>query len=283
MSFRRTTSLACFVLILLIGHLHAQVATLSPDAEQVANLIGVAPQIEELRRLSGERNDSDRMRTVALRQDIYVAVLAASLDVDSVIAEMDNESAQLAELRAGLQSKRDRALKVTTIGNIVAGAGSGILGTALQLNDNTAILGDQIGVGTSAASTALQIYSLHQQRGGAVATGRVPNMLARLFDRPAALRSIYPDDVWMYLNSPPSGIPQTRLQALLAEWAETGRIGRPDLPQSQGKIDLLTSSMNKGAKLSIDTITDRLAMVADVRGRVLLMKRDLANLLRSLR
>jgi hypothetical protein len=287
MKVGRVLSLLCFVLLLAYLQSRAQTAPLPPNAAQVANLIGIAPQVEELRRVSQlriEHNGTIGMQEVALRQDVYTATLAASLDVDSVLAEIDNERAQLSELRTGLQSKRNRALNVTTIGNIIAGAGSSVIGTAMQLDDSTAILGDKIGVASGAASTALQIYSLRQQRGGAVAVGRVPNMLARFFDRQPALHSTYPDEVWQYLNtSPTTNSQQTRAQALFSEWIKAGRIGPPESPGAQDKINQLTSSMGERAKLSINALTDRNAMLSDVRGRVALMKRDLADLLRSIR
>jgi hypothetical protein len=287
MDVGRSLSLMCFVLMLSVTQSPAQTSPLPRNAAQVAGLIDIAPQVEELRRITGTKREPGGtvdMQEVALRQEVYEATLAASLDVDSVVAEIDNESAQMSELRAGLQSKRDRALNITTIGNIIAGAGGSVIGTAMQLNDNTAILGDKIGVASGAASTALQIYSLHQQQGGVVAVGRVPNMLARFFDRQPALQSTYPEDVWQYLSASPTTNPQqTRLQALMTEWIQAGRIGPPRSPGSQDKINQLTSSMGNRAKLSIDVLTDRSAMLADVRGRVLLMKRDLADLLRSIR
>ncbi len=286
MNVCRTLCLGCFSLILTFTQSIAQVSTLPPNAAQVANLIGIAPQVEELSRINQAKSEHNafNLQEIALRQDVYAATLAASLDADSVAAEIDNERAQLSELRAVLQFKRDHDLGITTVGNIVAGVGSGVVGTALQLDDSTARLGDKIGVGSSAASTALQIYSLHQQRGATVTVGRVPNMLARLFGRPPALQSTYPDDVWKYLNSAPvTNAQETRMQTLVAEWIQAGRIGPPGSPDSQTKINQLTSSMGNYAKLSIDTLTDRSAMLADVRGRVLLMKRDLADLLRSVR
>lgn len=246
---------------------------------QVANILGVEAQVSRLKNDMRQGADSDMERMMS-RQQLYMAVLAASLDVDSVLGEIDNESAQLSEMRDSLQGRRDRALNITTIGNIVAGAGGSIIGTAMQLNDDTAILGDKIGVASGAASTALQVYSLHQQHGGKAAVGRIPNMLAPFFGRETVLQSNYPSSVWKYLNSAPAGTSQSRVQTLISQWVHTGRIGAPSAQSSQPKITQLTGSMNS-VSVGIDTITDRLAMLADVRGRVSLMKRDLADLLRS--
>ena len=40
---------------------------------------------------------------------------------------------------------------------------------------------------------------------------------------------------------------------------------------------------DKGVTVSIDDLTDRMAMLGDVSGRIALMKRDLALLMRSLK
>jgi histone H3/H4 len=48
-------------------------------------------------------------------------------------------------------------------------------------------------------------------------------------------------------------------------------------------VDLTTSSLNPRQKLRIDDLTNRAMMLADVAGRVSLMKRDLAELMRALR
>jgi hypothetical protein len=45
----------------------------------------------------------------------------------------------------------------------------------------------------------------------------------------------------------------------------------------------LTSSLDTKKKLSIDDISDRIAMLSDVSGRVGLMKRDLAKSMMSLK
>ncbi len=265
--------------IALVGIAYSQDSTAASGAHQLATIIGIETQVSELQDRQAHGRVPD-VQMLALRQDLYMAVFAASLDVDSVLAEIDNESAQLSEMQARLQSRRDRGLNITTIGNIVAGGGSGIIGTAMQLNDNTAMLGDQIGLASSGASTALQIYSLHQQHGARAPVGRIPNMLARFFDRPEVLQSHYPDSVWKYLNAAPVTAQETRRQALISGWIRDGRIGLVTAPSSQPKISQLTGSMNQ-VSLSIDIIADRLAMLADVRGRVSLMKRDLAELIRS--
>jgi hypothetical protein len=137
------------------------------------------------------------------------------------------------------------------------------------------------------ASTVLFILGLRLQNGGPQhAVGRTPNMLAMLFGRPPVLSSQYPATTLGYLNSIPAGEASsrgTRLEQLRQEWYGAGRLGKPGTPGSQKKIDLLTASLDTERKLSIQNLTDRAFMLEDVSARVSLTKRDLADLLRTLR
>lgn len=249
--------------------------SLPPEAQQVATIIGIDPLLQRLNavRVPGAAQE------LMVRQQIYNAVLAASLDVDSATAEIDNERAQLSELRGRLESRRDKAVNRTGIANLIIGTGLGIVDTAMQLNSSTAQAGNVIGVVSGSASTGLQLYTIHQQGGGLIAVGRVPNMLAPLFNVAPQLHAAYPTTVWAYLNATPTGLNTSRLAQLKNEWVTAGRIDPAGSPALADQIASLTSSGNR--KAGIDLLTNRTAMLDDVRGRILLMKRDLATLLRS--
>jgi hypothetical protein len=126
---------------------------------------------------------------------------------------------------------------------------------------------------------------LHQQHGGRHALGIAPNMLAKIFDRPAEFHSDYPGEVWTYLNSVAPSVPgtETRRAQLIKEWIELGRIDRPDTEKGRSKVELLTSPISAQRALTIDVLADRAAMLSDVRAHVALMKRDLSKLMRWLR
>jgi len=99
--------------------------------------------------------------------------------------------------------------------------------------------------------------------------GRIPNMLAPLFGRQAALNSYYPSAVLEYLRSvPPSGVAadRSRLGQLMSEWKRAGWVGQPDSAKTRQQITRLTSSMDDKTKLSIDDLSDRMAMLGDVTG-----------------
>ena len=95
------------------------------------------------------------------------------------------------------------------------------------------------------------------------------------------LKTYYPPAVLQYLQSVPPGEDLgrgTRLEQLLALWNDTGGLSLTDSAERTRKISALTASGISDAKVSIGDLTDRLAMLGDVRGRVSLIKRDLAVL-----
>jgi hypothetical protein len=255
------------------------------NAVQVADIIGVKPLVERLRAVSTGCNPSSTTSIEALRlhQQITEAVLTASLDVDGVLAEIDYERAEILEVQALLSGRRDRAVNLLSLANIVAGTGSAIVGTAMQFSDRTAIAGDAVGVAGGAAGVILSVLGLRQQ-GGKAYLGVAPNMLAPLFDRRPELRSRYPSDVLLYLETAPETDPRVHIpwrDELISEWVQTGRIGPPNAPASQTKIDLVTSRIGEHKRLSLSLLADRSSMLLDLRSRVALMTRDLRDLMKA--
>jgi hypothetical protein len=257
-------------------------------AEQVARILGISERMGNLRAEQARTacGSVPTIEELSMRQEISETIMAASLDVDGVLAEIDNESAHLMELRDALEARRNSAVNTANAASLVTGSGVGVAVNAMQLSNSTADIGDVIGVGSGIASTALSIVGIRRQRGSRASVGRVPNMLAPLFGRPAVLNAYYPPSVLDYLRSvPPGQSPSSgsRLDQLTAEWRQAGQLGPPAGAKNKEKLVLLTSSMNPNVKVTIDDLNDRIAMLSDVRGRVALMKRDLAELLMSLR
>ena len=265
-----------------------QTPTLSPGATEMARQLGLMSQIERLYRLpESERGSGTVMslEALSLRQDITEAVIACSLEVDGVVAEIDGELSQVVAIRDQLESRRDHALTLNTIANVVASGFGGIVGTALQFNNNTANLGNGIGVIGAGVSTVLSLIGLRQQRGGKGSLGVAPNLLAKLFDKKPEFHSDYPTEVWTYLNAvaPTDTRKETRRALLIKRWTDLGHIDSSGTPKAQRKIELLTSSISQQNQLTIDLLNDRAAMLNDVRAVVSLMKRDLSKLVLALR
>jgi len=255
-------------------------------ADATAGTIGVAPLLSQLRAIQSQRSCSSppSPEEMALRQQLLESVETSSLEVDGALAEIANERTDLTELRATLEARRDRTVGLLNAANLITGTGLGIAVNAMQFSTSTANLGDGIGVGSGIASTVLSIVGIRRQSGPQHGIGAVPNMLAPLFDAKLALNTYYAPEVIRYLNSVPAGEETTRgsrLDQLMHEWAQDGRLDPPGSPKRDRKVLLLTASMSKTVKLSISDLVDRSVMLGDVSGRVALMKRDMASMMRS--
>jgi len=262
---------------------------LSPNALQMARIIGVESDIEKLSSLTAAKGSGAApglsLEELSLRQQITDTVITASLDVDSAAAEIDYEREQTVELRSLWRYKRDRAIGSTNLAVLAAGTGLGIVSGVLQFSKTTSSAGNAVGFAAGGISTLFALHSFRQVHGGRRPAWVLPNMLAAFLGQPEEQHSHYPDDIWAYLNSVPSGTASqaSRKEQLLAGWVAAGRIGPPDSPQWKRRIALLTSTNASDKDLNIELMNERAAMLADVADQVLLMKHDLADLLRGLR
>lgn len=274
------------------GVLATQAPRLSPEATQIADEIGVTSLLDQL---SSKRaaNSPTSLESLAVRQEITEKVLAASLDVDSVNAVIDSEIEQIRSIRSDLQAKRDKAQNIINIASIVTGGAFGAVTSALQFKPSTVNLGNGIGVAGGAGSVLLSIVGIHKQGGGRRTLSDSPRMLARFFgrqpDATEAIPSIYPEEVWSYLNSAAPSQPNlsqsnivTRREQLILKWRSEGRIAQDASPKGERKIETTTSNISQIHRLTINDLDNRVAMLLDVRAKVSLMKRGLGEIVRGL-
>src|SRR5450755_930664 len=239
----RSLTILFFTALLTTSSARTNTTDEQVSPQQVATLIGIDKALAECESLHcyDLQPKTATLQKVLLRKQITDAAVAASLDVNSVLAEIANEHARLLELCSVLQGKRDRAVVLASTANLVAGTGIGIAVNALQFKNSTALLGDGIGVGSGVASTILSIIGIRLQNGPKQGVMHSPNMLAKLLGREPVLHSEYPDTVLAYLNSVPvseSPADGSRLDQLRKEWQRTGKLGPEGTPRSEKKIDL---------------------------------------------
>jgi hypothetical protein len=274
------------LLVLCVFAARAQSPALAPEQRQTAAIIGVASALDRSEALrSAPASTATTLDRLLLREEITEGILAASLDVDAVIASIQREQAQIQAAVDYLSGRRDRQVALATTAATISGGGIGIVGTAMQFNDRTAYAGDGVSIAAGAASTLLSLLSMRLQRGNSTHIDIAPNMLARAFGRPSETISVWPEDVWQYLNSVPAGgiRGQTRLESLIEDWTRQGHISSQAGPETDRKIALLTSPFSGNRKLNLNDLTDRSAMLADLRAQVALLKRDLSGLVDYLR
>jgi hypothetical protein len=251
---------------------------LPPHAREVAALFGIDEEMRHLDALPpGAEAD-------ALRVAIFERVFIASLQLDSVLADLDHERVQVDEARAYQQARHDHAALLYTTAALLVGTGLGAVGSALQLSSRTNEIGLAVSVGTGLAATALGLGGLFVARGGKRPLAIHTALLARPLGRAAPPGSDLPPSVWRYLEAPSPDEPtrRARRDLLVEEWLRLGRIGR-DTPAARRKIDRLTSRLPESAPLSTSDLADRSAMLSDVRALVALEKGALVDLSRALR
>src|SRR5580693_8747511 len=95
--------------------------TLQPAPESTAELIKVTSEIRQLQKLSVSTVPGDRWQILWLHQHISERVMAASLQVDATLAQIDNEIARANEVRGFLADRRDRAVSRTNLLSVLVG------------------------------------------------------------------------------------------------------------------------------------------------------------------
>jgi hypothetical protein len=249
---------------------------------RTARIISVLPEINQLNELT--HNHADGAKMAPLRQQIMEKVLAASLQVDATIAQIDNEIAQSNEVRGYLADKRDKSVNRANLLSAVAGGTLGATSDGLQLPSGENKASSIVGIAGGVLSTSLAISGIRAQKGAARLFDFNSNMLAELFDRSALDDSRYDPIVRSFLNdvAPTDQGGLTRKERLIQSWVALKRTDPPSTSAGKSKIDRLTSQPSDKLPLTIDDFEDRSAMLEDVRAKVSFLKRDLAALLLSL-
>jgi hypothetical protein len=249
--------------------------------ESTAELIKVSAEIRQLKKLSTSAAPADRWQILWLHQHISEQVIAASLQVDATLAQIDNEIAHANEVHGYLADRRDRAVSRANLLSVLVGGAVGATSSGLQLSSNLTKPAAAVGIGAGTLSAGLALAGIHQEKGKTSPFDFDSNMLAEFFDRPTLPNSQYPATIWIFLNetSPTGPAGLTRKEQLLQTWVQVKRI---DSLSSTEKIDRLTSQPSENLHLTIDDFEDRGAMLQDVRARISYLKRDLGALLTSL-
>lgn len=268
----------------------SQTKPIQPDTSEAAPgsaimrtaiIIQVVPQIKKLAALDAA--PTDPYLIMLLREQILGKVVAASLQVDATVAQIDNEIAQANELRSFLADKRDRAVNRANLWSIIAGGGLGAASAGLQLPSSQHTSSAIVGIAGGALSSGLAISGIRAQRGATRVFDFNSNMLAQFFGRSPLEDSSYDPIVWSFLNEVAPTDPEnlTRKDRLIHTWYTLKRIDPPTTVSGKRKVDRVTSRPSAQLQLTIDDLEDRAAMLEDVRAKISFLKRDLAALLLS--
>ena len=246
---------------------------------EVAQQLGVLQIIDRLNRIKAqpEHDLYLEVERLKLKNTLDSKVTIATLQVRDVTAKIERELALFNRMRGLLEDRRDKAIKLNSIENIVASGAIAEVGQAGELFANE-VPGEIIGLVAGLGTMGLGSWALHQQGGGKQRVTLKPNMLAQIFKCPTDKDSEYPPLVWTYLNSLRPGERQTRLQVLYDRWQRFKVIPNLNTPEGIKRIGILTNTRSKGFA-NIDLYDDQCDMLVDVRSEVFQLDRDLLDLM----
>lgn len=268
---------------------------LSKSALSVAQLLGIDDELGKLDKESklpaGKR---DRLELLILKQSLMEAILSQGFEIRAVLSKVDTEIADADDLQALLEERRDRAVRLNSIANLVSGGITGIVGSGLNLGDINSKADDSIDLSDGIVQSGLAIFALKQQIGEKQISKGLPNMLSRLFEQNNSLE--YPDHIWQFLNSVPvvsdesqtavsiDEVGKTRRQILMDHWRRLGLIdrNRRDKTSEQERVRTIIGVAPK-TRVSIDLLEARSAMLHDLRAVVSELDNYLLELVQYLR
>ena len=129
----------------------------------------------------------------------------------------------------------------------------------------------------------MSTYALKQNDGEKISRPERPTILAELFGRPTDFRTRYPESVWRFLHSASIDEPNlTRVQLLEENWIQHKHLDRHGSKREKLKLDLVCGVGMERKVMTLDDLSDQIAMIADVAAASDLMVHHLRDLMRMI-
>jgi hypothetical protein len=98
------------------------------SAQQTAQILGLDSTMQRLRELQAQRgaNSSLTQEERSLRLELLESIQIAIVDIGGVLGEILNERNELSDIRASLQSRRDKRVGLFTTAALLTGSGVGL-------------------------------------------------------------------------------------------------------------------------------------------------------------
>lgn len=239
-------------------------AGFTADAIETAEAIGVLDRMEAL--IDAERRPGNGVPVILARQAVTDRVLLALLDVQATLATIDCEGERADQLRGQLARNEARRARNLGLAGILIGASTAALTGGLSLAGSTPA-GDTVGI--IGGSTEAAVASMLLFGGGDGLLRTRANLLAEIHRQPAR-SSLFPPVVWRYLTRRDAPGEPNIAEDIVAEWRAAG------LLEGAGEEDPL---FQPEARLTIEQLERRDAMLDLAEARIALMSRDLRQLL----
>jgi hypothetical protein len=270
---------------------------MSADAVQMAELLGIYEKLKRVvefsktaalapaQGLDGPPNREAREEISELKFEILETVEETRLQIDFVMAEIDEEQVILEEAERIFSEDRDNRVNRA---NQTAFRTNGALWAIAEAMDiptynhpRLSIPSGTVGIIAGIVPSLFSGYATRASSGAHYERMIYPNILTKLYDLPTIPRVEYPDIVWQYLNAKPCGESRTRRQVMRDHWQNDTNIHIFKDGIDDKKLLWLTGNRPYTADLQL--ISDKLIMMGQVKAVALQMSRPLLEICMALR
>ncbi len=272
---------------------------LSPEALQIAEQLKLVPGLIDFKRLKERARavvDAESKEALALRlevleqeQRLVSVITQTSLEIDTVMARIDQEQAINNVLLRRYSESRDRTVALTNAASFVTNGALWAVAEALDIptwnRPKYSISSGAVGILAGLVPTAASLYALKEVGGHHYSKLSQANILAKLFGYEVGPDIDYPDSVWTFLNTVPPGSPGglSRRQRLMSWWTRDKLIPGPTSPGARRKIGILTAETVPRRSVTIAVVSERLAMLEQLTAVVFRAKELLLEIIRCIR
>lgn len=247
----------------------------SPVAVQIADVMDLLPMLDRLARL--EQQHAEQAEIERLRRKLLARLQLATLEVSSLVAEIECEVHRADEVQDRLKTLQSNRTTFQTILGVVFGGLANIATGGIALATSAGDTGNIVSVaggvlevmfGSSANFTKTQQEFSH------------PHNHLAAFWQGDRNNVFFSERVWRFLTLPNiRDLEGHSLRDVMLEaWREEGRLGAPGSAQEQSREKLF---FGEGGIYTSEDLHAREAMLQQLESSIQLMHQDLETLMRE--
>jgi len=267
---------------------------ISEDSRQVAKQLNLLPVLSRLVEVRAEIRDaaSDGPELSALteesrrlKEEGTEIITEASLEVDFVDANINEEICLYSDMLAAMTSDRDRSVAISNATSFVSNGALWAIGEGLDIptynKPKLSIPSGFFGIIAGVIPSIASLYAMKQVSGSRFSAQEDPNMLAKLFGRTTTIENEYPSAVWNYLVSvpPTAKIGKRRLDLLIDRWIADKNIPGFTNAGEERQVNLISAINTPRKGINISLLTLRVTMLQQLGAEIQKMKRPLFELM----
>jgi len=246
---------------------------MTPDAEEVAEITGISPIYDAIKKEQAAskgivENDltpaaiGHRQKIIYLRTKINQYLETATLDVNSVLGQLDSGAALLAHDKATVNDERARILRRNSFINLFSGGITKIGGYSAALTPASLIPTNVLEVFDGGVQSGLSVLTLRQQHNEGKLFHSAPPILTSFVSGNKLVHDFYPDSVWTYLNVTVGNGPMSRRLLLIKHWT--------DVHKSTSKISgaQSTAGFSSVVRMDLTDLDQTIAMLTDLKSLI---------------